>query len=171
MTIAIVMGVSGSGKTTVAQKLAERLDWPFYEGDDLHPESNILKMAQRHPLTDADRQPWLARLKMLIDKLLEHDNSAVITCSALKQSYRDFLKAGREEVVVVYLQGSYELIRERLVHRQGHYMPVELLQSQFDDLEEPTDGIRVDISQQPESLVTQIAEWLQSHIRQVVTAQ
>lgn len=160
MTIAIVMGVSGSGKTTVAQKLAEQLGWQFFEGDSFHPESNIRKMAQRHPLTDADRQPWLVSLKVLIDELVAKDVSAVIACSALKQAYRDFLKGGRPEIVVVYLQGSFELIRERLVHRQGHYMPVDLLRSQFEDLEEPTDGMTVDITQQPESLVQQIVDRL-----------
>lgn len=160
MTIVMVMGVSGSGKTTVAQKLAEQLGWQFFEGDDFHPETNVQKMAQRHPLTDADRQPWLVSLKVLIDELMATGVSAVITCSALKKAYRDFLKDGRPEIVVVYLQGSFELIRERLVHRQGHYMPVDLLRSQFEDLEEPTDGMTVDITQQPESLVQQIVDRL-----------
>lgn len=160
MTILIVMGVSGSGKTTLGRRLAERLGWPFQEGDDYHPAANVAKMSQGTPLTDEDRQPWLQALKQLIDEHIERGESMVLTCSALKQNYRDTLKNGHDNLHFVYLQGSHDVIRERVRRRHGHYMPVDLLQSQFDTLEEPTDAIQVNIEWSPEQMVERVLERL-----------
>lgn len=135
VTILVIMGVSGSGKTTVATLLAKRLGWPFEEGDDLHPAANVAKMHAGHPLTDADRWPWLDRIAGWIDEQLAAGHSGILTCSALKRAYRDRLR--RDEVVFVYLRGSHEQIADRLATRHGHFMPATLLDSQFADLEPP----------------------------------
>lgn len=137
-TVLVVMGVSGSGKTTLAKTLAERFGWEYGEGDDLHPRANVEKMAAGHPLTDEDRWPWLDRISVWIGDHLSAGRSGVITCSALRRSYRKRL-AGTG-VVFVYLHGSYQLIDERMKRRKDHYMPESLLQSQFDTLEEPEAG-------------------------------
>ena len=136
-SILLIMGVSGSGKSTIAEIVSERLGWVFEEGDDLHPQTNIDKMKAGIPLTDADRQPWLARVAAWIDKQRESGQPGVITCSALKRSYRQIVIGDRPEVQLVYLRGSRELIAARLADRQGHFMPAALLESQFDTLEEP----------------------------------
>jgi carbohydrate kinase (thermoresistant glucokinase family) len=143
-----MMGVTGSGKSTVACLLADRLDWPFEEGDDLHPEANVKKMAQGHPLTDEDRWPWLARVRAWIDERVAAGEPGIITCSALKRSYRDVLR--NEHVLFVYLAGTREQLLIRLRARQGHFMPVSLLDSQLADLEPPgadEQAIRIDISE------------------------
>jgi len=132
------MGVSGSGKSTLGKALASRLDWPFQEGDDLHPPANIAKMSAGIPLTDEDRAPWLAAVGAWIDRCIGQGGGGVITCSALKAAYRRTLTAGRPSVRVVYLEGSKALIAERLVERTGHFMPTGLIDSQFADLEPPT---------------------------------
>nr|WP_304044747.1 gluconokinase [Jatrophihabitans endophyticus] len=145
--VLVVMGVSGSGKSTVAGLLAGRLGWPFEEGDDLHPAENVAKMAAGHPLTDDDRWPWLQRVRQWIDTELAAGRSGIITCSALKRSYRDALRA--PGVTFVYLRGPRELIRGRLATRHGHFMPQSLLDSQLADLEPPgpdEGAITVDIS-------------------------
>lgn len=129
------MGVSGSGKSTVARLLAERLDWPLLEGDEMHPPANIAKMAAGHRLTDADRGPWLARIRAWIDGQIARGEPAVVTCSALKRAYRDVLRDPR--VVFVHLTGTPELLRARLVARRDHFMPAGLLDSQLADLEPP----------------------------------
>jgi carbohydrate kinase (thermoresistant glucokinase family) len=134
-SVLVVMGVSGSGKSTVAGLLARRLSWDLEEGDDLHPEENVAKMAAGHPLTDDDRWPWLDRVAEWIRHELGAGRSGIITCSALKRSYRDRLRA--PGVTFVYLHGSYDLIAGRLAKRHGHYMPSTLLESQFADLEPP----------------------------------
>lgn len=158
MKIIVVMGVSGSGKTTVGKGLAEVLAWPFHEGDSLHPRANVGKMSQGIPLTDADRQPWLEAIGKLIDDHIARGQSAVISCSALKQAYRDFLAAGREAVMFVYLKASMDTLRERIARRKGHYMPVDLLASQFEILEEPDarNAITVDATQDPERAIRQV---------------
>lgn len=154
-SIFYVMGVSGSGKTTVGRLLAEKLHIPFLDGDDFHPKANIEKMEAGIPLTDSDRFGWL---QILHDQAIKHlDTGAVIACSALKKSYRDILKAGiGQKTTVIYLKGSYAEIADRMRHRHGHFMPTALLQSQFDDLEEPIHAFTLDISDTPENLVQAI---------------
>jgi gluconokinase len=142
------MGVSGCGKSTIAQLLSERLGWPFEEGDSLHPAANVVKMAAGHPLTDADRWPWLEKVADWIEDELDAGRSGIITCSALKRSYRDILDRRGSGVEFVYLAGTHAEIAARLGHREGHFMPASLLDSQFATLEEPAPdepAIRVDI--------------------------
>jgi carbohydrate kinase (thermoresistant glucokinase family) len=149
------MGVSGCGKTTVAQILAERLHWAFEEGDALHPAANVAMMAAGHPLDDADRAPWLAKVADWVDGRLDAGESGVITCSALKRSYRALIDRRGARVVFVYLHGSRELIAERLGGRHGHFMPSTLLDSQFATLEEPgpdEPALRVEIGAPPEAI-------------------
>jgi gluconokinase len=134
--VVVLMGVSGCGKSTVGALLAGRLGWDFKEGDDLHPAANIEKMAAGHPLDDEDRWPWLATVAEWITEHTAAARPGVITCSALKKSYRDLLRG--EHVVFVYLEGSREQIMRRLAARHGHFMPTTLLDSQFADLEPPT---------------------------------
>jgi gluconokinase len=160
--IVILMGVSGSGKTTIGKRLAEGLGWVFFEGDDFHPQANITKMAKGIPLSDMDRQPWLNALRKLISQLIHEEESAVITCSALKAAYRQFLKQGNKEVCFVYLKGDYELIEKRLEQRSDHYMKAGLLSSQFADLQEPEGVMTVDIGEDPEEIVRSIQEELLS---------
>ena len=131
------MGVAGSGKTTIARLLAEALHSAFLEGDDLHSPANREKMRHGTPLTDADRLPWLRRIAAAIDTWRAQGQSGVVTCSALKRQYRDILMGDRQGVRLVYLEGSPNVIRERLASRQGHFMPPALLDSQFAALEEP----------------------------------
>jgi gluconokinase len=133
----VVMGVSGSGKSTVADKLAERLNWTYEDGDKFHPASNVAKMSAGQPLTDEDRRPWLQAIAEEIDRVCKAGQNAVIACSALKRAYRDILVHGRNDVRVVYLRGTQELIANRLARRKGHFMPPGLLASQFKTLEPP----------------------------------
>ena len=150
--VLVVMGVSGCGKTTVAGLLADRLGWPFEEGDSLHPQTNIEKMRAGHPLTDADRQPWLAAVADWIDRRLEAAENGLITCSALKRSYRDVINRRGSGVLFVFLAGSKATITARLAARQAHFMPSSLLDSQFADLVDPSQDephIRVDIGPPP----------------------
>jgi carbohydrate kinase (thermoresistant glucokinase family) len=135
--ILIVMGVSGSGKSTVAAALADRLGWPLAEGDDFHSLENVAKMHAGAPLTDADRLPWLKTIADWIAARLDAGEAGIVTCSALKHSYRDILVGGRPEVLFVYLKGSRAVMADHLAGRQGHFMPASLLASQFDALEEP----------------------------------
>jgi gluconokinase len=136
------MGVSGSGKNTVGEPLAQRLGWKFIDGDDYHPPGNVKKMAAGIPLQDADRWPWLERLNAALRK----EKQAVVACSALKEAYRQRLLAGIDDHAIVYLRGGFDLIRERVARRKHRYMPASLLQSQFDALEPPRDAIEVDVS-------------------------
>jgi gluconokinase len=161
--VAVVMGVSGSGKTTVAKLLAERSGWQFQEGDTLHPPANVEKMSAGIPLTDADRLPWLRKIAETIDGWRAHGESGVVTCSALKRSYRDIIVGDRPDVRLVYLRGSHDLIRQRMAARHGHFMPSTLLDSQFAILEEPSpdeNAIVVDIGGEPKEIVGAIAERL-----------
>jgi gluconokinase len=148
-TVVVMMGVSGSGKTTVGKALAERLGWTFQEGDAFHPPANIAKMKSGQPLDDADRAPWLAKVEAWISAELARGRCGVIACSALKRRYRDSIIAGRDDVVLVYLEGSKDLIATRVAARRGHFMPPSLLGSQFDALEAPAPSentIVVDVS-------------------------
>jgi gluconokinase len=156
-----VMGVSGSGKSTVAALLAGRLGWAFEEGDALHPQANVDKMAAGHPLTDEDRYPWLEKVAGWVDQRLDHGENGVITCSALKRSYRDIINRRRSGVVFIFLAGSPETIAARLVERHGHFMPASLLASQFADLEELSEdepGIRVDVDPDPGMIAQRIMD-------------
>ncbi|MEY9844763.1 gluconokinase [Streptacidiphilus sp. MAP5-3] len=136
--VIVVLGVSGVGKSTVGVMLAERLGLPFKDADDFHSPENRARMTSGRPLTDEDRRPWLAAIARWIDEQLESGESAVLACSALKRSHRDFLRQGRPEVRLMYLEGSQELVAARLAARQGHFFPARLLESQFGELEEPT---------------------------------
>lgn len=154
--VIVLFGVSGAGKTTVGELLAQQLGWTFYEGDMFHPESNIEKMRNGIPLTDEDRWPWLERLRQLIGTCLRQEKSAVVACSALKVAYRRYLHVNGE-VKFVFLKGDFALIEQRMRKRRGHFMPLELLQSQFTALEEPlSEVIEVDVSRGPEELVREI---------------
>ncbi|CND36267.1 gluconokinase [Yersinia alsatica] len=145
----IVMGVSGSGKTTVGEAVARRIHAKFIDGDDLHPRANIQKMGSGHPLNDEDRMPWLERLSDAAYSLNHKNETGIIVCSALKRRYRDRLREGNPEMVFLYLKGSFDVIMGRLKARSGHFMPTDLLKSQFEALEEPgaeePDVICVDI--------------------------
>lgn len=157
--VLVLMGVSGCGKSTIAALIAGRLHWEFEEGDDLHPAANVAKMAAGHPLDDSDRMPWLAKVADWIDDRIDAGENGVITCSALKRSYRDILNRRRAGVLFVYLAGSRELIASRITARQGHFMPAGLLDSQFGALEEPADdepAIRVEIGRKPKSIAKTI---------------
>ncbi|GAA3158813.1 gluconokinase [Blastococcus jejuensis] len=134
-TTIVVMGVSGTGKSTVADGLVDRLGWEFVEGDDLHPPANVAKMRSGSPLDDEDRWPWLRRLAGWIGEREQAGRSAVITCSALKRSYRDLLRDGHPSVWFAHVTADAALLRERLAHRSGHYMPASLLDSQLATLE------------------------------------
>lgn len=136
-TLAVVMGVSGSGKTTIGRLLAEALGWTFADGDDFHPASNVAKMASGIPLSDADRIPWLDRIGSWMDEQRSMGRSAVMACSALKRAYRDRLRANRPWVRIVYLQGDPATIERRLTERKGHFFRANMLASQFADLEPP----------------------------------
>ncbi len=133
----IVMGVSGSGKSTIGDKLAERLGWSYEDGDRFPPASNVAKMSAGQPLTDEDRWPWLRAIAKEIDRICEAGEHAVIACSALKRAYRDVLVHGRNDVRIIYLKGTQDLIASRLALRKGHFMPPGLLASQFKTLEPP----------------------------------
>jgi gluconokinase/shikimate kinase len=157
--VLILMGVSGCGKSTVAAILASRLGWPFEEGDALHPQANIEKMAAGHPLTDADRGPWLAKVADWVDERLDAGENGLITCSALKRSYRDLINRRGSGLMFVFLAGSKETIAARLAARHGHFMRASLLDSQFADLEEPAadePAIRVDIGPPAADIAEQI---------------
>lgn len=163
-TCLVVMGVAGSGKSTVARLLADRLGRPMAEADDFHPEANIAKMRSGTPLTDADREPWLLSLR---DWISEHDvegRGTVVTCSALKRTYRDLLRGATARVRFVHLSGTREVIGERLAARSGHFMPPSLLDSQFADLEplgDDEDGITVDVTAPPEQIADRVCAGLE----------
>ena len=153
------MGVAGSGKTTVGRLLAERLNWKFYEGDDFHPRENIEKMIRGVPLEDQDREPWLKAIREVIRGAVASCENAVITCSALKESYRQLLQVCGE-VVFVYLKADVLLVEERLRYRTGHFMNPRLIESQFSSLEEPKDALQFDAALTPEEIVWSIRDRL-----------
>ena len=152
-----IMGVSGCGKSTVGTLLAERLKIPFYDGDDYHPEPNIEKMSSGTPLNDEDRLPWLLRINEVAIQSLEN-NGCVFACSALKEDYRDILSSTiADQCQFVFLQGSFDLILQRMQDR-NHFMPPDLLQSQFDTLEEPSDALTIDIQVSPDKIIEAILQ-------------
>ncbi|MDO1445583.1 gluconokinase [Rhodocytophaga aerolata] len=158
--VVILFGVTGSGKTTVGSLLSATLDWKFYDADDFHPKANVEKMRQGIPLTDEDRTPWLASLRERIQKSLDEGEHAVLACSALKETYRQYLHIS-EDVKFVHLKGSFDLIRDRLSKRIGHYMNPGLLQSQFNTLEEPKTPVFVaNIGKSPAEIVEDIIQYI-----------
>lgn len=157
--VLVVMGVSGTGKTTVGKLLSEQLGYPFFDGDDFHPEENINKMASGKPLNDDDRKGWLLKLNQLA--LKQHDVGAVIACSALKKAYRSLLRAGMgSDMQFIYLNGSFDLVKSRLENRKDHFMPIALLKTQFEALEPPSKAIAVSIAQQPDKIVQEVLKQL-----------
>ena len=153
--VIIIFGVSGAGKTTVGKLMARDLGWHFMEADDFHPAANIEKMRSGHPLTDEDRWPWLDCLRKQIERSLSAGENAVLACSALKRVYRDRLRVS-DEVKFVFLRGDYALVEKQLRSRHGHFMDANLLQSQFDDLEEPQPDeniLTVELGRPPEEIV------------------
>ena len=151
--VIVIIGVSGAGKSTVGKLLAQDLGWPFHEGDDFHPRSNLVKMAQGIALTDDDRWPWLDEVRKLIDGLVASGQNAIVACSALREAYRQRLRQDAAEVVFVYLKGEQGLIRSRLAERQDHFMKAGLLESQFRTLEEPEGVVTMDVALNPEDIV------------------
>ena len=154
--IVVLMGVSGSGKTTVGKVLAGQLGWPFHDADDYHPDANKAKMREGIPLNDQDRDPWLRQLARMIDEACETDRDLVLACSALKRSYRDHLRTDRDCVRFVFLQGPLELIERRLNGRDGHFMDPDLLASQIEALEIPEQAVTADITPPPEAIAEEI---------------
>jgi gluconokinase len=162
-SVIVVMGVSSSGKSTIGALLAGRLHWEFEDADWLHPPANIDKMQAGIPLTDEDRQPWLAALAKWTDLVRQQGLHAVLACSVLKRKYRDVVLGGRSDVQLVYLKGSEELIARRMAARHGHFMPRALLHSQFEALEEPSadeNALVVSIEPRPIEIVGQILDKL-----------
>jgi gluconokinase len=155
--IIVIFGVSGAGKTTVGKMLAEQLGWRFLEADDFHPAVNIERMRNGHPLTDEDRWPWLDCLRKQIEQLLSAGENAVMACSALKRAYRGRLRS--DEVMFVFLRGDYAVVEKQLRSRHGHFMNMALLQSQFDDLEQPQPDenvLTIELGRTPEEIVEKI---------------
>ena len=161
----VIMGVSGSGKTTIADKLAERLGWTCEDGDKYHPKSNVEKMSAGHPLTDEDRWPWLNAIADEIERVCRARGHVVVACSALKRIYRDVLLRGRDDVRIVFLNGTQKLIANRLAARKGHFMPPGLLDSQFRTLEPPgpdENSIDVSIDASVDAIVDDIVSKLET---------
>ena len=157
--VIVVMGVASSGKTSLGERLAERLGWPFRDADSFHPPENVAKMSSGTPLTDEDRKPWLAAIAAWIDDLRTNGGNGIVTCSALKRAYREVIVGNRPDVTLVYLRGSRELIGERMAARQHHFMPPALLDSQFATLEEPgadEKPLVVQVEASKEAIVAQV---------------
>jgi len=166
--VVVVMGVSGSGKSTVAGLLAQRLGWHFAEADEFHSPANVEKMRNGVALTDEDRAPWLAAIAEYIDIARASETPTVVTCSALKRRYRDILVGSRPDVALVYLEGDYDTIAQRMSQREDHYMPVSLLESQFDALEAPgadEHPIVEDVRRPPEEIVERVLAALRDRDR------
>ena len=153
--VILLMGTTGAGKTTIGKLLAARLNWTFLDADDFHPPANIEKMHNGIPLTDADRWPWLKNIHTELQRLANAGKSAVLACSALKQSYRDLLSAALD-LRVVYLRGSYDVMRQHIESRHGHFAGESILAGQFADLEEPHDALILDVSHSAAQLVGEV---------------
>ena len=158
--IVLVMGVSGSGKTTIGEALANELGWKYLDADDYHSRENIAKMAAGIPLEDSDRWPWLEKINEELLKIQKQGKSAVVGCSALKQAYRERLARGLRNFEIVYLRGDFALVQSRIAARTHRFMPATLLQSQFDALEPPAHAIEIDISAPMERSLSKIKKQL-----------
>ena len=156
----IITGVSGVGKTTIGKLLSENMGWTFYEGDDYHTNVNLAKMRNGTPLTDEDRWPWLDALRTKISEIVLHEENAILSCSALKESYRMRLASGLKDIVFVYLRGDYQLVRNRISERVGHFMSANLLAQQYSDLEEPQNAIVVDAALKPMAIINYLKQAL-----------
>lgn len=159
--VIVLMGVSGSGKSTIGRRLSRTLGWPFRDADSFHPAANIEKMSKGLPLDDEDRRPWLSAIADWIDAHRAGATNAIVSCSALKRRYRDIVIGSRRDVRLVYLQGSFSLIADRLSRRKDHFMPPELLKSQFDTLENPApeeNALAIPIRLTPKRVVERIIE-------------
>ena len=160
--IVILMGVSGVGKTTIGQILSNKLGWPLFDADEFHSPASIEKMRNGIPLEDADRWPWLDRMNAMLTEKEGRGESVLLACSALKHVYRGRLAKGTANLRWIYLKGRFELIRERLEERKGHYMKAGLLESQFATLEEPGDALAIDIDGTPDAIADLILDRLQA---------
>jgi gluconokinase len=158
--IVLIMGVAGSGKTTIGTRLAHRLGWPYVEGDDFHPPANRRRMARGLPLDDADRAPWIAALRERMDRVRAAGGHAVFSCSALREVHRAQLVGGCDDVLLVHLGGDYETIHGRALRRQGHWFDPALVRSQFETLEPPRDALAVDVGEAPDAIVERIVRAL-----------
>lgn len=156
--ILLLMGVAGSGKTTIGLQLASSLGWSFRDADDFHPAANVAKMSAGLPLTDADRAPWLAAIRTHMEACLARGENTVVTCSALKERYRTQLVTDPARVKLVFLNGDFDLILDRLNQRKDHFMKPEMLRSQFEALEAPQDALRLDVAETPDALVGKIRQ-------------
>lgn len=156
--VVVIFGVAGVGKTTVGKLLSQEMGWQFYDADDFHPRSNVEKMRNGQPLTDEDRQPWLQRLRELIERCLAESENASLACSALKKKYRDQLRAG-PDVKFVFLRADRARVAEQLKNRRGHYFDAKLLDAQFGDLEEPKSGenvVTIELRGEPRDVVNDV---------------
>lgn len=154
--VILIMGVSGSGKTTVGEVLARELGWSFRDADDFHPPENVAKMSAGIPLDDCDREPWLAGIHAHIERTLARGESGIVTCSALKERYRQRITGARRGVQLVHLVGDFQLIHQRMASRTDHFMKPEMLRSQFETLEPPADALIVDVRKTPAEIVAEI---------------
>lgn len=164
-TVAVLMGVSGVGKTTVGEAVARQLGWSYYDADDFHPPANVEKMRGGTPLTDADRAGWLDALHALIQDHMREGRSAIIACSALKASYRERLLSGNDGATIIYLKADYSVVEDRIRARKGHYFDAELLASQYADLEEPRGGITIDAERPVDDVVADVLDRLRDSAR------
>ena len=160
--IVLIMGVSGSGKSTIGRRLSDALQWTFADADSFHSHINLEKMRAGTPLSEHDREPWLQALRTAIDRWTREKQNVVLACSALTMASRRILIPDRHSIVLVYLKGSFDLIQARLAQRAYHFMPQKLLASQFDTLEEPTDALTIEAAWPPETITAHIAAYLDS---------
>ena len=160
--IVLIMGVSGSGKSTIGRRLADALHWTFADADSFHSRSNVEQMRAGTPLSEHDREPWLHALRAAIDEWIRAEQNVILACSALTAASRRILIPDRRSVTLVYLKSSFEVIRARLAQRRHHFMPQELLASQFDMLEEPTDALTIDAALPPDAITARIRAYLNS---------
>ena len=151
----VLMGVSGSGKSLIGKKLAYTLGWNFFDGDAFHPQENINKMKNGIPLNDEDRAPWLQSINL---HMKEQSKSSIYACSSLKSKYRKILSENIQDLQFIYLKGTIDIIHQRLQSRSNHFMPIDLLQSQFDDLEEPQNALSIDITKSPSEIISNIIQ-------------